>query len=164
MTRRGPKPEEEYQDILNMFFEKSILNVNIITTSRTDPKKSTVYTYYPYFPYSCGQPKLVVHNVFKNGCFLDKQKPFPEKLRNFHRCPLTVATFNISKFVRIIPTSLLFNETGGRLGWELIGFEGTLLNLMSKLLNFTIELEIPEEKWGEIYPNGTFTGASKLVR
>lgn len=130
-----------------------------------NPLTSVVFSYHPYLPGDCGRPKLVVHNKYRNGKFLEKMKgSFTPKLRSLHGCPLKVATFNISRFMKVSPIDPSFSEKdGGLTGYELIGFEGRLINLMAEVLNFTIDLVVPEEKWGEIYPNGTHTGASKLV-
>lgn len=130
-----------------------------------DPFTSVIFSYHPYLPGHCGRPKLVIHNKYKNGMFLERTKgTFTPRLRTLHHCPLKVATFNISKFMRVTPTDRSFDpRIGGRTGYELIGFEGRLIKLLAEVLNFTIDLVMPEEKWGEIYPNGTYTGASKLV-
>lgn len=75
-----------------------------------------------------------------------------------------MATFNISRFLKVVPTDDSFDESiGGTTGYKLIGFEGKLITILAETLNFTIDIVMPGEKWGEIYPNGTYTGASKLV-
>lgn len=158
--------QKDFLEILNLFHEKLILNVNIITKALEHPSISIVYSYHPYLPDSCGRPKLIIHNKYKNGAFLQQSKGlFSPKLRNLHQCPLKVATFNISRFLKVVPTDDSFDESiGGQSGYKLVGFEGKLINILAEILNFTIDIVMPEEKWGEIYPNGTYTGASKLVR
>lgn len=157
--------QKDFLEILNLFHEKLILNVNIITKALEHPSISIVYSYHPYLPNSCGRPKLIIHNKYKNGAFLQQSKGvFSPKLSNLHECPLKVATFNISRFLKVVPTDDSFDESiGGQAGYKLVGFEGKLINILAEILNFTIDIVIPEEKWGEIYPNGTYTGASKLV-
>lgn len=157
--------QADFLEILNLFYEKLILNVNIISRAMEHPNTSIVFTYHPYLPGSCGRPRLIIHNKFKDGAFLAQGNGlFSPRVRNLYACPLKVATFNISRFVKIIPADDSSDrQFGGRQGIKLIGFEGRLIRILAEVLNFTIDVAIPEEKWGEIYPNGTYTGASKMV-
>lgn len=157
--------QAEYLEILKIFHGHLILKVNVIARAKENPQTSIVYTYHPYLPGSCNRPKLIIHNKFKDGAFLAETNGlFTPRLRNLYRCPLRVATFNISRFLRVEPTD---DAAEGRFlvnrGIKLIGFEGNFIKTLAEVFNFTIDVTMPDEKWGEIHPNGTYTGASKLV-
>lgn len=157
--------QSDYLEILKMFYAQLILKVNILTRSVESADISIVYTYHPYLPGSCGRPKLIIHKKFKNGAFLGKSHGlFTPELQNLHECTLRVATFNISRFLKVVPTDNIPDRRYANYqNSKLIGFEAKLILILAEALNFTIEILVPKEKWGEIYPNGTFTGASKLV-
>lgn len=147
--------------IFNDFFQLNILNVNILIAGdavvNTNTEEYYLYTYYPYSENNCSKINIRLLNVFrtnnKNNTMIEF---YPNKLENFWQCPIVVATFNTGHYINLIKlkTGKLYAH----------GFEGELINFIAKLLNFTIDIVIPDHKWGTIYRNGTVTGASSLVR
>ncbi|KAL7040767.1 hypothetical protein ACKWTF_000511 [Chironomus riparius] len=73
---------------------------------------------------------------------------------NLHECPLTAAIVQTGPFMKLI------NKADGT--FQLDGIDGTVLRVISELMNFTLRIVTSSEQGG-FFKNGTATGAGKLV-
>lgn len=115
--------------ILNDCWTLYIANVIVLTPTQ-DYKQVLSHTFFPYTPEYCEgvEPLLIDH--FENGTFSSGLPLFPDKFRNFHKCPLTLSSYNFTPFIIIIPQS-----NGSH---YIDGIEGTIIRVISQRLNFTV--------------------------
>jgi hypothetical protein len=159
LTTKTDNQQQIMQVLFSCMWRLHIVNVNVIMQN-PDYEKAVMYTNYPFTRFNCEGVYPVVLNQFDDDHFSDPKKPiFPHKLGDFHKCPLTVATFNNPPFV------MLEQQMDGSYSYN--GIEGILLTVLAKILNFTPKLVVPENQleWG-VSENDTSpqTGASRLVR
>ena len=143
--------------IFNDMWMKSVINVNILVESDKN-SQANIYTYFPYSKLSCGEAHSVLWNTFKNGKFKSQTPSFPSKVKNLYRCPLKIASFNSPPFLEIRM------QPDGK--YHFGGLEGELLKMLAERMNFDINLTLMAEnslRWGNLYSNGTSTGALKMV-
>lgn len=106
-----------------------ITNVHILTATTVE-KAAMLYTYYPYTEYHCEEVRPILQNFFINGSFvLADGEMFPEKFRNFHKCPLTLSTYNL------VPYMMLTPQPNG--SYHTDGIDGITFRVISQQLNFT---------------------------
>lgn len=154
---QGSNHTKIIQNILTYFWDKYIINVSVLFENKA--MEIELYSYFPFTKSSCRQVVPTLINIFSKLYMqwdhLDKF--FPPKLKNFHKCSIVAAVWDTPPYVSLYP-----NKTGLR---RIGHFEGVLLKVLSKKLNFTLDLIIPpnDEQRGVIYPNGTTSGAVKLV-
>ncbi|XP_055325489.1 uncharacterized protein LOC129579433 [Sitodiplosis mosellana] len=119
--------------MLNDFWSLNIANVVVLTPGK-DYKKVFLYTFFPYTPEHCEIVKPIVLDHFENGSFVNERSVpiFPEKFNNFHKCPLSVSTYNFTPFVFLMP------QPNG--SYYLDGIEGTIIRVLSQQLNFTVNV------------------------
>lgn len=98
-----------------------------------------VYTYFPFTPYSCNQIETTLLMNFSNESISLENSFFPVKLKNFHKCPLFLATYNI-------PPYMIMNEHKDG-SYVTRGIEGNLYREMSKTLNFRPMVRVGHEKY-----------------
>lgn len=129
---------------ISKVFEKSwklyIHNFNLITIS--ERKTFSLFTYEPFQTNKCGDtnPEIKIPNAQNH--FKQSVELFPNKLKNFHNCPIRIPRVNYFPAIQFSENSA--NST-------LTGIEGELLMAIKTALNFEIEvvvLENEEEKWG----------------
>lgn len=98
-------------------------------------------------------------DIQKNFSAFEVNKPiFPSKVKNMHGCELTVITWQYPPYIYVDldPTSQQLKR--------LHGIEGSLLSLLAQQMNFKIRLKTPQPPdRGDVYANGTATGATKMV-
>lgn len=143
--------------IFEDMWERFIVNVNILVQCK-DYNGAHLYTYFPYTQSSCAKANPVLWNTFENGNFKSKRTVFPSKLQNFFRCPLKVVTFNSPPLMEIR------KKSNGK--YHFGGVEGKLLNIIADRMNFDINLTLMAKdslRWGNLFANGTSTGALKMV-
>lgn len=115
--------------ILSDFWTLYIANVHILTKT-TIEKTAILYTYYPYTEHHCEEVRPTLQNYFTNGSFaLTDDNMFPEKFRNFHKCPLTLSTYNL------VPYMMLTPQPNG--SYHTDGIDGVTFRVISQQLNFT---------------------------
>lgn len=106
-----------------------ISNVHILTSTAVEAT-AMLYTFYPYTPSHCEQVKPSLQNYFFNDSFvLANDTMFPEKFRNFHKCPLILSTYNL------VPYMMLTPEPNG--SYHTDGIDGITFRVISQQLNFT---------------------------
>lgn len=156
LTQNSNDMYDTVSKILTDCWMKYIVNVNVIIAipiySRT-----IVYTYFPFTKFHCGIVQPVIVNIFENNTFLYDVEIFPNKMKNFYKCPITVALFESPPFM------ILKSFDNGTIFTD--GFDGIIFRVLSQRLNFTpVIYFVPRnEQRGEIFENGTMTGGIKLV-
>lgn len=137
--------ETEVLQIFRNLWEKRILNANILAPSHPNDEV-TLMSYNPFEFGSCGIP------VVKKMAYLKQNfEYFPDKTRNLNKCPVKVVTQETGPFVVAKKSK------------QIDGIEGILLNFLAEKMNFTIELQVVEQK-GVIFPNGSGSGAFDLLK
>ncbi|KAH8270696.1 hypothetical protein KR044_006650 [Drosophila immigrans] len=166
--------EEARLDTIRLIFQRLfaiyVINVNVFLMERSPDSKTTgqvqVYNYYPYRELRC-QSSLPMHYAsFQGGLGSQPQIHVPnrtlffdDKLDNMHSCPLRIVTFQHRPFVIIERPAA---NVGGPP--RLHGIEGMLITLLAERMNFAIELiEQSAKDRGVVYPNGTITGAMRMI-
>lgn len=87
-----------------------IANEIILATS-SDYEQVFSYTYFPYTPNHCGVVEPIVLDHFENGAFVRGRTTFfPDKFRNFHKCPLIMSTYNFTPFMIMTPLDFILTE------------------------------------------------------
>lgn len=151
---------ENYFSVILKVFEhlwmKYIVNVNVVVKINLNLDETLVYTYFPYSSNFCGEIFLKVIGRFSKNFQLHTHEYFPEKLHDMQQCPLNIAVFDASLFM-IIKT--LQNNS-----IELSGVDSRLLRYLADKMNFKPIYKISVDRWGTIFPNGTTTGAIKMVQ
>lgn len=149
---------QSMQKMFSDLWESNIVNVILVMTNHPKNDDLLLYTYFPYAENECehAQPVLL-HRLSPFTMLHPSVELYPTKLSNFHGCPIRVATFDYPPYTML--------ESDGSNRRKLRGMEGDMLQMISKALNFSIELvEVAGlDKWGEIYGNGSFSGAVKMV-
>lgn len=151
---------EILQQIFDALWSLYVTNVNIVTNMNGDDDKSALYTYFPYTENYCNKviPQLWNNFSYKALSFENQTTNiFEKKFRNLYDCPIWVATFNEKPSVLL--TKLENNS------YFIDGIDGIILRQFSQIINFDPILMITsgDNPRGHIYPNGTITGALKLV-
>lgn len=142
-------PEKLRQKIFEDCWNLHIINV-IVLEENSKENEILAYTYFPFSPGNCD--KVVVQQIY------DNDNMFPNKLKNMHRCPLLVATYNLEP--RMILKKFPNNS------YNIDGIDGIILKALALQLNFTTIIKTPSDGYatkGTIYKNGTITGAIKMV-
>lgn len=101
--------------------------------------KVNVYTYFPFTPYSCERIESTFLMNFNNESISVDNSFFPVKLKNFHECPLFLATYNIP------PYMIMKQHKDG--SYVTRGIEGNLYRELSKILNFRPMVRVSYEKY-----------------
>lgn len=151
--------DSELAEILKDFWSNYIVNVNIVM-QKSHGDSVSIYTYFPFGPdFSCENIRPQLMTTYERGkefINFESKQFFPQKMRNFHGCSLSVATFYAPPFM-ILKSSA--EDTV-----ELLGIEGLLLKILAEKLNFTIEPRIlKNRRWGSVSEDGISSGAVGLV-
>uniref|UniRef100_A0A1I8N0N0 Putative ionotropic receptor ligand binding domain-containing protein n=1 Tax=Musca domestica TaxID=7370 RepID=A0A1I8N0N0_MUSDO len=150
----------EMERIFQLLFDAYILDV-IIVMPHTNQVQ--IFTYFPYHS-NRGCSNVLPVLVYTTDGF-EKQQPitydtiFPRKTLNFHQCPIRVVVWNTPPYIDIIgdPTGTV----------SLQGFDASILDILSKELNFSVEVvpnDPPKIISGVVYPNGTAAGVFKMLQ
>lgn len=145
---------EEVSIILRSLWDTYINNVNVLTRNKSN-NSINVMTFVPFGEHGCNITTPIKIAEFSDGKFLHQPKTFfPDKFRNFHKCPLKVGTFE-----SLAPSVLREDFSNG--SYRLYGRDVEVMTALAQYLNFTNDVFYitPYGGWGFIYPNGTVTGA-----
>lgn len=122
----------DYQHTITKIFEDCwsiyITNTNVLVPT-DDYENILLYTYFPYTPVHCESVVAVVHDYFEDQKFTRNSPIFPDKLRNFHKCPIRVAMYNFEPF------TILTRQPNA--SYHIDGIEGIVFRVISQRLNFT---------------------------
>lgn len=147
---------DEAPEIFKVMFHKPILNAYILYHNHQE--EAFLATYFPFNNSSkCGDTSLQVINSFRNGNFTSRLIPHA-KVQNLNKCPVRMTTFESS--IAVIKKTL---DNGT---YELYGYEIQLIELVAKLINFTLVIRFRDgpEEWGLVYDNGTTTKAFRELK
>lgn len=128
LTEHSDDCEETITKIFADCWSLYIANV-IILTPTEDHETILLYTYFPFTPDHCEVIAPVVIDYFDNFTFALNAPVFPDKFRNFHKCPIRTSTYNLPPFM------MLTRLSNGTIRPD--GIEGILLRVISQRLNFT---------------------------
>lgn len=135
--------------ILRDLWYEFIVNVNIVWMPFENDNEILMFTYFPYNEFDCGSFAPIIINQFIDmNWTLAVNGYFPSKMRNLHGCVLNVATFSNPPFA-IIGSS----HADGQL--KIDGIDGMILHVIAARLNFTIQLDIVDELWGNVVVKGS---------
>lgn len=140
----------EIDKIFQAMWSKSIINVNVIFEEKTNIKLNT---FLPFKRMACGDTNSVNHGYFSRGNFSMKvESIFPDKLRNMFKCEIRLVTFNRC------PAACVKVKGGTP---TVTGFDIAIIETIQDAMNFKLKTTIllGSEQWGNVYPNGTKTGA-----
>lgn len=150
---------EMVENILRDCWHLSILNVIVLVHQANFGTSSIeLYTFYPYTIQNCDTVIATKINVFPSDSLQFTNKTiFPRKVNNFNGCPLTVVVTQLRPLMYF--TKLENNS------YHPDGIDGALIKALSMKLNFKLIAMPPSDnaERGVIYPNGTMTGAAKMV-
>lgn len=110
-----------------------VTNVNVLVPTQ-DYETVLMYTYFPFTSEKCEGVEPVLSDRFTNDAFQLKAEIFPEKFRNFFKCPLRVALYSLPPFMIL--------KRNPDNSYHIDGIEGRLLKSMAKQLNFTIVVSV----------------------
>lgn len=133
LTEMMPDRQLVMYKILRDCWALNIANVNVLTPSDATTK-AVMYTFFPYTRFHCNRVEPVVQNYYTNGTVFYQKKAFENKFRNFHKCNVMISTCDLRPFMIITE-----NEDGS---FSLGGVEGRLLDVFSKLMNYTPVIDI----------------------
>ncbi|XP_061401542.1 uncharacterized protein LOC133337324 [Musca vetustissima] len=147
------------RNIFSRLFYLYVVNVNVMMMVG---KYAYVYTYYPFTARKCHspQPELLFsfRGIESNPNFTLKNGLFPNKVTNMHGCPLSLVSWTYAPYVYVEKDP----HTGTFI--KIHGIEGSIISLLSQQMNFSIYIKEPDPlDVGEIFTNGTSTGAAKML-
>lgn len=128
LTEHNENGQETIRKIFEDCWSHYITNANLLIPT-SDYETILLYTYFPFTSERCEGVEPVIHDFFKNDTFIVNASIFPNKFRNFHKCPLKIATYDFAPFMILEPQP---NGT-----YFIDGIEGAMLRFMSNRLNFT---------------------------
>lgn len=132
--------DNQYHGIHSIFqdcWQLYIANVNVLTTFSSE-SSAILYTYFPYTKERCEDTHPVVLNYFAGDKFVS-DSIYPDKFRNFYKCPLTLATYHIPPYMILTPMQNGSYHTTD-------GIDGITFRVISQQLNFTPIIRVPAEK------------------
>ncbi|CAD7090650.1 unnamed protein product [Hermetia illucens] len=140
--------------IFQRLFNLYIINANLIYASAD---QVDIYSFFPFTDQHCNKVMPVLYNSFRNGSFVRNIDIFPDKLTNFYDCRINVVTWPFG------PHIYLRKLEDGTITPE--GIDGFILQVLQADLNFSVNYILPQnaDDRGTIFPNGTATGAHKLM-
>lgn len=157
----GFEPERlvTIRNIFRRLFFLYVVNVNVMMMVG---KYAYVYTYYPFTARKCHSPQpellLSFRGIESNPNFVLKKGLFGSKVANMHGCPLSVISWDYPPFIFVKkdPKTGAFRT--------IHGIEGSVISLLSQQMNFSIYIKEPNPREaGEVFSNGTATGAARMV-
>ncbi|KAG5674080.1 hypothetical protein PVAND_004067 [Polypedilum vanderplanki] len=136
------------KNIFKWFWDKQILNVNII--SKGPNGNLIVLTYFPFKNYDCGNTQPTVINISIITQF------FPDKLINLQNCKIRLATSKISE-----PHVNFIKDSNGTI-IRLYGRDINLINTLSQAINFDVDIVYVGIE-GALWNNGSAEGPFKFL-
>ncbi|XP_022231122.2 uncharacterized protein LOC111080047 [Drosophila obscura] len=116
----------------------------------------TEYAFLPYTSGSCAntEPVELPQRQWR------LREMFPYRLGNLHGCPLSVIVWPIAPYMNL-------RWERHRVEDQIDGLDGLLLRILATRMNFTLQLmpNVPSDLIGGYsYPNGTMTGAYRMLQ
>lgn len=92
--------------------------------------KAVIYTYFPYTASHCETSDPVVLNHYVNHTFIWERDDYPDKFRNFYRCPIIMSTYDFEPYMILI-------KRDDATHYYTDGLDGIVFRVISQRLNFT---------------------------
>lgn len=146
---------DNVEKMLNTMWLLSIYNV-IVLFENNDVV--SLMSFKPFTSTQCREPKPIIVNQFKDGNFLiNTDVFFPKLFKNLFKCGLKVTASES------MPSLMRTQHGDGSYSYS--GYDYELISLLSKLMNFEIELEFTSKSksYGQIFENGSSTGTIKKL-
>lgn len=140
------------KEMFQTFWDMYIHNIDVVSNSNGS---ISVSTFVPFSELGCNRTDPIKFAEFKNGSFIYRPEMFfPDKLLNFHKCKIKVTTFE-----SLSPSVLRQDFANGT--FKLYGRDVDVIDTLADQFNFHLDIHyiIPLGGWGDLYPNGTATGA-----
>ncbi|XP_053699478.1 uncharacterized protein LOC128746455 [Sabethes cyaneus] len=145
------------QEIMDDLWSHYIVNVGVLMTFDDSPGNAYYYTYFPFGNGYCEQVRPWLWKIFRDGRW-DAREFYPEKLTDFHGCPLKLASFDIPPFMM-----LEFGSDGSVVNTD--GLDGIVVRVLSARLNFSAQVVVVDPPdWGVTAELGFSTGVARYVR
>lgn len=146
--------------LFGLAWKFGVLDFNVLLPQRTE-LQWTLVTYLPFQQNCIGLDlhflSTFYYSNYTNDMNITLDELYPSKNRNFNKCPIIVATYDVPPYVTI---------TNMTIDGENIsiydGIEVTVIDNIAKAINLTLRYENIGRK-GDVYENGTVTYAVKEV-
>lgn len=122
----------EMEKILRYCLDNYWLHCNVMI--ETIEGDVNIYTYFPFQDGKCFQTHAILINQFLGDRFVNTIM-FPDKLQNFHSCPVKLNTWETPPFIICQPNCTHTN-------YKIAGFEMMMMDALSRNMNFTIDVEL----------------------
>lgn len=146
-------------EIFEILWRNSLVNSNVLIQNQL--QFWTLYTFMPYQKDCSTLAQMEIESFtplnYTENMTVSEDQLFPEKLNDFNKCPLHIATSIFDPFVTI------HNTSNGNIRYG--GVDINIVKQVSKSLNFiAIYTNSPDGTGhGIVFPNQTITGNLKLV-
>lgn len=134
--------------VSEMLWSKLIYNVVILTKPDPNSREINLATFYPFQENSCQRISSTIINKYINDSWINTNF-FPEKLKNFNQCPLTVGTID--------DEAAFFQTDLGNGTFAYDGSDVKMLKVIAEVLNFQLKINYSLD-WGNIQDNGSASG------
>lgn len=141
-------------DVFEMFAALFIYNMNVLTLNKN---KVVMVSFWPFQDEKCRNVNPAIINVFnETSCKWSGDEIFPNKLRNFHKCPLRVSTLEY-------PPAVMKKLDKGEVKYY--GSDIEVIEGLASAMNFTVNLAFIAEPYnfGEIFENHSTGAISPVV-
>ena len=145
---------DDVSKILNTMWRASIYNVIVLFE---DKDVVSLMSFTPFTSSDCRVSLPIIVNQMKDGLFLNTDVFFHKKFKNLFNCGVKIAASEST------PSLMGTKHSDGSYSYR--GYDYELISLLSKLMNFKIELDFTSKtgSWGEIFENGSSTGTIKKL-
>lgn len=143
------------ENVFQIFLKHNVFNINLLFTDSNGLIK--MISFFPFSENKCENDKPQIINTYDVGKSAWKyQNIFMNKVRNLHKCPMKVSTFDG-------PPAIIIKTLNGNEAFS--GHDFQLIKEIAKMLNFTLNMHVLKEEypWGFIMENGTSGGVLKRV-
>lgn len=145
---------DDVSKILKTMWSVSIYNVIVLFENKD---AVSLMSFTPFTSSDCRVSKPIIVNQMKDGQFLNTDLFFHKKFKNLFNCGVKIAASEST------PSIMGTKHSDGSYSYR--GYDYELISLLSKLMNFKIELDFTSKtgSWGEIFENGSSTGTIKKL-
>lgn len=146
--------------LFGLAWKFGVLDFNVLLPQRTE-LQWTLVTYLPFQQNCIGLDlhflSTFYYSNYTNDMNITLDELYPSKNRNFNKCPITIATYNVPPYV------MIKNKTINGQNISIYdGIEVTVIKNIAKAINLTLRFENIGRK-GDVYENGTVTYSVKEV-
>lgn len=141
---------DNIKEILKVCWELRMINVVALAYYG---EGVSVFTHFPFGENECNDLKIVEMDQWIDNAFVENVQLYPNKMNQLYGCPIIVTV--VEKYPHIM-VNRYNNET-----LLIDGMEAKLINLLAKLMNFTVTVVEPEDEhtWGN-WDGERWTGAT----